>query len=138
MRLKHGNEVGCLYTRLYENLEKLSLVAAEIDPQTHLPKITTTSVNWACGVVMLSLERMKVLLEAINKSGYAKKLDEMEGKIKSINRPITMSEFGSKFRNIPLRERNALLEDLVLSNRVKRFLDGTTTRLEHMDHALKL
>ena len=87
---------------------------------------------------MLSLERMKVLLEAINKSGYAKKLDEMEEKIKSINRPITMSEFGSKFRNIPLRERNALLEDLVLSNRVKRFLDGTTTRLEHMDHALKL
>lgn len=136
--LKNGNEIGCLYTRLYENLEKLSLVASEIDPQTHLPKITTTSVNWACGVVLLSLERMKVLLEAINKSGYAKKLDEMEEKIKSINRPITMSEFGSKFRNIPLRERNALLEDLVLSGRVRRFPEGTLTKLEHMDNALKL
>lgn len=136
--IKNGADMACLYTRAYENLEKLSMVAAEITSPTNLPVITEKSVNWAYAVVSLSIERMKVLLEEINKTGYEKKLDDMEEKLKSLDGPISMSTFGSKFRKIPHKERNGLLADLVASNCVKTYTQNNITYVEHMDRALKL
>lgn len=130
--LKRDSENRFLYTRAYENLEKLSLVAAEIDPNTHLPIITETSVNWAYNVVSYSIERMKALLENIEKTENERKLEIMESKIKQAccNGRISLSRFGDVCRCFKRKERNEMLDDLVEFGRIKRTTDDGITYIE--------
>lgn len=124
--IRSKSDVAYLYTRAYENLEKLALVAAEVQTDTYLPIITEKSVKWAYYVVLYSIERMKTLLGEISKSAYEKQLDEMEERIRKHGK-ITKSAFCDICRKFNKKTREELLSDLIESGRVhKSFENGIT------------
>ncbi len=130
--IKRKSEICYLYTRAYENLEKLSLIGAEIDSQTYLPIITQLSVVWAYNVILYSIERMKTLLNNIQKTENEIKLEIMEDKIKQAcsNGKISLSKFGDICRCFKKKERNDLLADLVETGHIMQTKENNITYIE--------
>lgn len=129
--IQSKSEVAYLYTRAYENLEKLALIAAEIETDTYLPIITEKSVKWAYYVVLYSIERMKALLGEISKSAYEKQLDDMEERIRRHGK-ITKSVFCDICRKFNKKVRDELLADLIESGRVHKSLENGITYIKSL------
>lgn len=132
LETKKESDIRYLYSRAYENLEKLSIIGAEIDTKTCLPIITESSVVWAYYVVLYSIERMKMLLNNIEKTENEQKLEIMENKIKQAcsEGKISLSKFGDVCRCFKKRERNELLDDLIETGRINRTTCNNITYIE--------
>lgn len=122
--IEENNLMKVVYTRSYENMVKLALVACE-DYNGGLA-ITKNSIQWAINVINYSNYKFrKILGDHLASSPYEEKLNKMYNTIKARKKPYTESSFNYTFKQWNLKERLGMLQDLQAQGKViVGFSDG--------------
>ena len=124
--IENGELMKVVYTRSYENMMKLALVASEaIDSKL---TITGNSIRWAIDVITYSNEKFrKIIGNHISNSPYEKNLNDMYNELKKKKKPIKESAFNYAFKRWSIKDRLQMLQDLQSQGRVSvsKTEDGT-------------
>ena len=115
--IENGDLMKVVYTRSYENMMKLALVASEV--VDNRLTITRNSIEWAINVITYSNEKFrKIIGDHISSSPYEKNLNDMYNELKKKKKAIKESSFNYMFKRWSIKDRINMLQDLQAQGRV--------------------
>lgn len=116
-----------IYTRANELVQKLALIACELIDGEFV--ITESSATWAISVIEYSMNKMQSMIEKIASSPHEQAMDDMLA-ILNHRGKMTKAEFCNYCRKWILRERQALLDDLVAREKAICYKIGKKSYVE--------